>query len=277
MNVFLQKRNTVLPKILIVIVVFIFFLGFLNVFQKQFKNFFYFVSNPLQKICWSAGNNTSLLLGSFLNFKNLSNINQQLANENRQLLEEVAVLQNVKIENESLREAINAGLDKEYNLLLVGVSGLDSYQDFVLIDRGLEDGILEGMPVINSQNVLFGKVFKVYKNFSKVMLISNKDSVLDVKIQKDDTITPPILGAIRGKGNLNAYLDLVPLNSEIKNDDVLITSSLEGAFPKNLLVGQIVSTKKDDLKPFQTASVKLFLNFKQTENLFVITNYMTTK
>lgn len=275
MNVFLQKRKSALPKILIGIVLFIAFIGFLNIFQKPLKNLFYFVSQPIQKLCWKAGSNTSTFLGSLINFRGLYKSNEELVNENRRLLEELAILQDVKTENEALKELINGGLEKDYSLVVSDVIGLDSYQDFVLINRGLEDGIKEGMPVVNSQNILFGKVLNVYKNFSKVILISNKNSVLDVKIQKE-TKGDPILGAVRGLGNLNGYLDLVPLESEVLPEDVLVTSSLEGNFPKNLLVGRVVEAKKDDLKPFQTASIRFFFNIKQTEKLFVITNYMTT-
>ena len=119
------------------------------------------------------------------------------------------------------------------------------------------------------------KIFKVYKNFSKIMLVSNKNSVLDIKMQKDDTISPPIYGVVRGKGDFTAILDIVPLDREIKNGDILITSSLEGTFPKDLLVGKITDVRKDDLKPFQIANIELFFNLKQTDKLFVITNYKT--
>ena len=107
------------------------------------------------------------------------------------------------------------------------------------------------------------------------MLVSNRDSVLDVKIQKDDTLSPVTYGAIRGEGNLTAVLDLVPLDCEIKNNDILITSSLDGTFPRGLLVGKIKETSRDDLKPFQTAKIELFFDLKQTDKLFIISDYKT--
>lgn len=277
MNVFLTKRNTTLPKILIGIVILFLFIGVLNLFQKQFKNFFYFVSEPLQKTFWKAGNSASGLLGSFLELNNLANENKELNTRNQELLEEITILQQIKTENQALKEVIGAGQNKEFKLILTDVIGIDSYQDFILINKGSEDGISENMPVINAQKVLFGKIFEVYKNFSKVMLVSNRNSVLDIKIQKDDTISPPIYGAVRGEGNLAAILDLVPLDREVKNGDILITSSLEGVFPKGLLVGKITEVGRDDLKPFQTARIDLFFNLKQMDKLFVITDYKIEK
>ena len=105
------------------------------------------------------------------------------------------------------------------------------------------------------------------------MLISNKNNTLNIKIQKDDTLSPPIYGLVRGENNFTAILDTVPLDREIKNEDVLITSSLEGTFPRDLLVGKITEVQKDDLKPFQTAKIELFFNLKQADKLFIISDY----
>ena len=109
------------------------------------------------------------------------------------------------------------------------------------------------------------------------MLISNKHSVVDVKIQTSDTVLPIISGAIKGNGNLSTYLDLVASQAKINEHDTLITSGLEGIFPKDLLVGKITSIDKNDLKPFQTASVQPLFDVKNIDTLFVITNYKREK
>jgi len=273
MNVFLTKPNKkVFPKVLIVIIIFV-FIAILNLFQNQFKNFFYFVSEPLQKTFWKTGGNTSNIFVSFLETSKLAEVNKELNIKNQELLQEISTLQNEKMENQALKEIVNIEQEKKFQLILADVMGVDSYQDYILIDKGSENGISENMPVINSQKVLFGKVFKVYKNYSKVMLISNKNNTLNIKIQKDDTLSPPIYGLVRGENNFTAILDTVPLDREIKNEDVLITSSLEGTFPRDLLVGKITEVQKDDLKPFQTAKIELFFNLKQADKLFIISDY----
>jgi len=276
MNVFLTKRNAMLPKILIKVIVFLMFIGFLVLFQEQFKNFFYSISEPLQKTFWKAGNSASNFLGSVFYLNDIIEENEELTIKNRELLEEVAVLQQTKIENQALKDIIGNGQDsqnKEYKLILAETIGIDGCQGYLLINRGSDNGILENMPVINAQKVLVGKIFEVYKNFSKVMLISNKNSVLDIKIQKDDTLSFPIYGVVRGDSNLIAFLDLIPIDSEIKNNDILITSSLDGTFPKDILVGKITEVNKDDLKPFQTAKIQLFFNLNQANKLFIISDY----
>jgi rod shape-determining protein MreC len=155
--------------------------------------------------------------------------------------------------------------------------GLDLQQDVVTIDQGSADGIAENMPVISQEKIVYGKVTKVYNNFSEVQLISAKTSVTDVKIQSDDPTATAINGAIKGNGGLGIYLDLVAADAQINQNDVLVTSGLDGIYPRDLLVGRIDSWNKNDVKPFQTAKVSSFSDIKNAENLFVIANYKRQK
>ena len=109
------------------------------------------------------------------------------------------------------------------------------------------------------------------------MLVSNKNSVVNVKVQQADLTLPEIDGVVKGSGGLSAYLDLVPISSTINPQDVLVTSAIDKSFPKDLLVGQIIQKQKNDQKPFQQAQINLFFNVKTVGDLFVITNYKTIK
>ena len=100
------------------------------------------------------------------------------------------------------------------------------------------------------------------------MLISNKNSVTNVEV-----LAGQAEGVVKGDGGLSAYLDLIPISSTINTQDVLVTSSIEKSFPKDLLVAKILQVQKDDQKPFQQAQISLFLDVKTADNLFVITNY----
>jgi len=272
---FLQAR----AKILIIILAIILLLVILNLCSKSVKNFFYVISSPFQKFFWRIGNNASDFLYAFLRIKDLKNDNNQLLLENQKLLLEISVLEDLKKENQTLREALDIGLQKDFKMVLAQVISKDISEDSILIDKGSDDGLSKDMPVINQQKIIFGKVAEVYKNFSRVILITEKSSAFDAKIQF--TLPKPageggekeIYGVVKGKGNLDLYFDIVSKNAEIKEGDVLTTSTLGGEFPQNLLVGQIEKIKKEDIKPFQSADIKPFFNLEKTESLFVITNF----
>ncbi len=264
-----RKKNKGLIKILAGIIVFLFLFFVLNIFVLPVKNYFYALSSPIQKVFWTAGDGSSTFLASLLNAGSLNSENEKLKKENQNLLSQIALLQLIKQGNQAQSDVSAASQNTGFKLLMTGVIGLDN--DILSINKGSADGIAEGMPVIGQQNVLFGKVFKVYKNFSQIMLISNKNSVTNVEILGSE-----IDGVIKGSGGLASYLDLIPISSDINPQDVLVTSSIDKSFPKGLLVGEIVQKQKNDQEPFQKASVNLFFNIKTADNLFVITNYKRT-
>lgn len=273
MNVYIKKQNFKWKKIAIRLVLLILFIGFLNLFQSPIRNSFYVVSSPFSRVLRQAGSNVSVFFSSFFNVSVIQE-NDNLKKENQKLLSEVALLQDLARQNQLAQEALDNTKSDNFKMALVQIIGLDLSHDVIIINKGLDNGILENMPLISGQKVLYGRVSKVYKNFSHVMLISNKDSVLNVKIQSSDTIKIPVYGALKGNGNTSVFLDLVNADSEMKEGDILITSALEGTFPKNLLVGKITSTNKNDLKPFQSANIQPFFDIKNIDTLFVITDYM---
>jgi len=237
----------------------------LNFFQNPVRNFFYSMSAPIQASLWQAGDRVSNFFETITEIKSLKKENEDLKLKINSLLAENASLKELKNENEALRIALNLGLEKEFRLTLVQVIGKDISQDSLLINKGSKEGLSEGFPVITEQKNLVGKISEVYENFSKVMLIFNKESSFDAKMSDEE-----IYGVIKGKGNLKLFLDLVPQDKEIKQGDILVTSVLGGIFPNGLLVGEIREIKKSDLEPFQQAEISPLFDIGKLGNLFVI-------
>lgn len=250
------------------------FIFTLNFFAPEIKNYFYSFSLPFQKTLWSVGKNSSGFLGSLINSGANWQENENLKKENQNLLSKVAYLESITNANQAQTNVSLACENKNFSLLMAGIMGFEE-QGIVLIDKGSENGIKENMPVISQQNVVFGKIVEVNKNFSKVMLISNKSSAVNVEISSFDE-SAPVQALLRGNGGTQVNLDLIPINEEIKEGNTLVTSSLDKIFPKNLLVGTISKIQKDDQKPFQQAEVNPFFDIKSSDYLFVITNYFGT-
>ena len=53
----------------------------------------------------------------------------------------------------------------------------------------------------------------------------------------------------------------------------MITSGLGGAFPKNLVIGQVVEVRKRDYEMYQQATIRPTVNFDRLEFVLVITNF----
>ncbi|KKQ68652.1 MAG: rod shape-determining protein MreC [Candidatus Nealsonbacteria bacterium RIFCSPLOWO2_12_FULL_39_31] len=258
-----KNRNKIIFVILAILII-----TFSNFVQKQIREFFYFISSPIQKPLWRAGDRASDFLWSFFNTKNLKQEKERLENENQNLIFKISALQEIKKENETLRQALGIELQENFNLEISQIINKDVSAGFILIDKGLLSGISKDMPIITGQNVLIGKISQVYDNFSEVMLVSNHKSVFDAKISSPDN---DVTGIIRGQGSYSyALYDLIPRGTEISTGETIITSGLGGFLPKGLIIGKIKEVRKSDVDPFQQAKVELFFNISSADNIFVI-------
>lgn len=225
-----------------------------NLFKNESRNVFYSFSGPIQKF--------------LREFSGISRSNQEIEeirSENLRLLEEVAELGELRRENETLRQALALGLDKDFTLSMAEVSGGFS-KDVLLLDKGEKDGVKKAMPVISQDKVLYGFVGEVYRNYSTVLLLSHPESSVNVRITNGD-----IDGEVRGEGG-SAVLDLIPQDADLKEGELIVTRSFAGKYPERLLVGFVGEVRASDVSPFKTAKVKLF-SASIPEKLFIITDF----
>jgi rod shape-determining protein MreC len=260
-------------KILLIILL-IAILVFLNKFAiKEIKDTFYLVSYPLSKVFWKAGEELSDFFAGIFRAKSLTKENQQLIRQNLFLLKEITTLKHLKKENETLREALNLGPREKFELALTEVIAKEPGRDFILITGGKAEGISEDMPVITKEGVLVGKTKEVFENFSKVMLISAKESAFDVEIGKEERF----LALAKGKGQKRLEFQLVPQKNQIKKGDIVQTTTFGGNFPKGLLVGEVSEVRKSDLGTFQEGEIRPYFAQTQLKTLFVIKNFKVPK
>lgn len=248
-----------------ILLIFLVALNF-NPFSKEVKNFFYLMSSPLQKWLWKAGDSASDFFEAIKETKNLKKENEELILKIQFLEAENAALKEVKKENEVLRKALDIGLEKEFKFEIAQVIGKETDKDFIFINKGSDEGISKNFPVITSEKVLIGRIQEVYNNFSKVIILTAKDSSFDAKIAGTD-----IYGVAKGEGNSGLLLDLIPKEKEIKEGDLVITSALGGVFPQGLFVGKITNFEKTDVKSWQVAQIQPSFDLNEIENLLVIT------
>ncbi len=275
MNLYTKKQTLFWPKAVLSIGGLLMLLIFLNMFQAQARNSFYKASSPLSGTLLNAGNTTSSFLNSFLTFSATQQQNASLRQENEQLFSQIARLEDTISQDMALQQAVMATKEEGFALVAAQTIGLDLAADTMTINKGSADGVTEKMALISKEKVVYGKVSKVYQHFSQITLFSQKGSVLNVKIQHNDADQSPVYGAVKGNGAGETYLDLVNSDASIAEGDVLVTSGLEGIYPKNLLVAKIISTDQNDAQAFQTAQIQPFFDINDLENVFLITNYKT--
>ena len=253
-------------KVILLVTVLVVFFAILNLtgLSENLKNRVYFFSAPLQKDLWQTGQKISQLTKFLSDVKSLRKENESLKLRSQELLAEIISLKETKEENDHLRQVIGLNLPKEFKLIIAQPIFQSIFQEFILIDKGSKDGLIFGLPIITSSKALVGRVDDVSENFSKAVLITDKNMNFSVEV-----IDKKIKGVAKGKGN-KIILDLVPQGQELVKGDNLITAGSDKTFPRGLLVGQIKEIKKDDIKPFQEVEISPFFETGQLVNLFII-------
>jgi rod shape-determining protein MreC len=241
---------------------------FSNLFQKEIRGFVYSFSKPVQRIFWQEGQKISYYFETISEISNLKKNNEELKSRNQELTSENTALRELKKENETLREALNINLQRDFKLEIAQVIGKDISQDSFFLDKGGEDGISEGLPVISQSKILLGRIGKVYKNNSELILVSNQKSNISVKVGDGE-----LGGIVKGKGNFQIILDLIPLDKEMKPGDAVTTNGMEGNLPRDLLIGKVNKILRNDIQPHQGAEIEPALDFNKIDSVFIIINY----
>jgi rod shape-determining protein MreC len=197
--------------------------------------------------------------------KNQEELNKQLIEQNQQLLSQLADFQKMKEENEFLRNSLNLGLDKDFDLMLGRVISKDILSDSLLINIGSNSGVKKGFPVIISGKVLLGKIVDVYPSYSRVMLITQKNNLIDVEIPDSE-----IFALSKGEGSLSLSLDMIARDKELKEGSLVLTSAMGGNYPAGLLMGKVKNIKKIDNEAYQKADIEKVFDLSMINNVFVI-------
>lgn len=134
----------------------------------------------------------------------------------------------------------------------------------IIINKGSNHGIEEGMPVVTSLG-LVGRVAGVSWRASKVLLITDVRSAIDA-IAQDSREGMVVVGT--SSPLLEArYLDGA---ADVKEGDKIISSGLGGVFPKGMLIGALTDVRRKRGALFLSARVAPFVDLNGLEEVLVI-------
>src|SRR5574338_477675 len=157
--------------------------------------------------------------------------------------------------------------DSTYRAAAVIGRDPSAFLHYVVINRGSNDGIRRGMAVVTNQG-LIGRVDATIADAARVQLITDPASSINVRLQKADT-NAVLTGSVTG----DVSLDMISQDVTVDAGDLILTSGLGGGFPPDLIIGQVVSTRRVDVELFQQATVQPAVDFSRLEIVLVITNF----
>lgn len=230
------------------------------------------VVSPLQSIIYKVNDNVKNSFEFFLNFSKVKKENEALKAENIDLQNKLIEYSRIKEENIRLREVLKYAESKNnYNYVgvdIIGYSG-GNITDGYVINKGTKDGIEKDMVVISAEG-LVGKVTRAETNYSIIQSIINENIAVSVMVQSTRETTGILRGVTDSKNRNLTKIYNLPIDSNIKEGDVILTSGLGMVYPKEIRVGVVLSVETDNLRVMKNAIVKPYVDFNKLEELFII-------
>ncbi len=147
----------------------------------------------------------------------------------------------LEAENDRLRKLLELKGRQKANGRVTQVlyAARDPFSRRVIVDKGQQDKIVAGQPVVDDAGVV-GQVTRVFPFVSEITLITDKDQAVPVQIVRNG-----LRSVVFGLGNGQLELRFMPANADVQNGDMLVTSGLDGIFLGGLPVAKVVHIERD--------------------------------
>jgi rod shape-determining protein MreC len=201
---------------------------------------------------------------------NLRQENARLQAENSRLQTQIIELQQQLAETSILSALVDfarANPENRYQAAAVINRDPSPFMQYVIINRGSDDGLRRGMPVV-TQKGLVGRITAVTAGAAHVQLITDPASTVNVRLDPSEAAAV-LTGSISG----DLSVDMVPQEANVEAGNLVLTSGLGGNYPPNIVVGQVSGVRSRDQDLFQRAAVQSIVDFSQLEIVLVITNF----
>jgi rod shape-determining protein MreC len=212
------------------------FRGFL---QSMVSPLQYLATTPKQMMDWAAEN--------IVTRRQLIAENQQYKVDALRFHEQSMQLEIITKENVRLRSLLASPLRGEAKKMVAEILSVDSdpYTHQVVINRGEDDGVFEGQPVLDDQGIV-GQILHVGTNSSRVILITDISHAIPVRVSRNGTRL-----VASGSGRIDRLIhNHVPHSTDVKKGDLLVTSGLGGKYPEGYPVAKVTVVVQNESDSF---------------------------
>ncbi len=216
-------------------------------YMEQMRRAIAVVLHPLQRLADFPGEVGERVSDFFVTQSSLRRENERLRHENFVNSGLLQTQQALLAENEHLRALLQMRARIERGSLAAEIlySARDPFVRKVVLDKGSSAGVRQGAAVIDSKG-LIGQVHRVFPWASEVSLITDRDQAIPVQIVRNG-----LRAVVFGLGYDGALeLRFMPLNADIHNGDLLVTSGIDGTYPPGLPVATVANIEHNAAYPF---------------------------
>jgi rod shape-determining protein MreC len=191
--------------------------------------------------------------------------------ENEALRRQLGDLQ-LKFQQERARAERAAQLEKllgfqqqlTVGTIAAGVIGASASLDFrgITIDRGTNTGVTSNMAVI-APTGLVGRIVTPTAHVSKVQLLIDRNAAAGALVERSRA-----QGIVVGTGVDMLRMDFVPVTADVKSGDTIVTSGVDGIYPKGFVIGKVEQVDNDGI--YKAIRVRPTVEFNRLEEVLVV-------
>jgi rod shape-determining protein MreC len=155
--------------------------------------------------------------------------------------EQVQRLQILEAENQYLRKLLETKrlLGSRVQPASILYSARDPFNRRVILDRGGDEGVIEGQPVVDDQGVV-GQVTRVAADYAEVTLLTDRNQSIPAQVVRNGLRT-----VVFGTGDGRLEMRYMSSNADVQVGDWIVTSGIDGIYPRGLRVGKVESLESD--------------------------------
>lgn len=185
--------------------------------------------------------------GYLVRHRELQQQRDRLLDERVQLNRALHAARDAQRENAELRALLKLAREQSRSAVAAHIlyQGQDWFSRRMTIDRGATSGIRSGAPVIDAQG-LIGQVTRVYPTSSEVTLVTHADQLTPVIVAR----TGQRALAAGGREVDQIELRFVPVHTDLKPGDILLTSGIDKVYPAGLPVARVVRISTPQSSPY---------------------------
>jgi rod shape-determining protein MreC len=131
------------------------------------------------------------------------------------------------------------------------------------IDKGKTDGLRTDMAVIAPEGVV-GRIIVPSSRAAKVQLLTDRNAAAGALVERSRA-----QGVVKGTGESELVLEFVSEAADVAVGDLVVTSGIEGIFPKGFTLGRVDAVEKAG-PAYKRISVRPAVDFSALEEVLVV-------
>jgi rod shape-determining protein MreC len=193
--------------------------------------------------------------------------NSRLREQNLLLKSRSQRFASLEAENMRLRELLESSVDVGQRVLVADVIAVELEPNArqVVLNKGSQQGVYQGQPIIDANGVM-GQVVHVNPVSCIGMLITDSSHALPVQINRNG-----IRAVANGTGEGNSLeLAYVPVNADVREGDLIVSSGMDGRFPTGYPVGEIKGVTVAPGEPFAKVTAVPSAQFNSAREVLLV-------